>query len=191
MSPATNRIATLVATGLIAIVLAACSGATSAPSPTPGPSASPSLAPTPDPTTGPESPAPSDGGTDAIPITVALENVTGAKVSVDVVDRSRTLVTATSGRPAEGASVDFDLVKVENVDPRTLRLTWTDYPIDNRLALYIDPQGVGFRFLLIRPEPTGPSDSIAVDRILELTFDHEVSSAKVESFVQAGLDTAS
>lgn len=190
MSSATNRIATVVATGVIAIVLAACSGAASAPSPTAGPSASPILAPTPNPTTGPESPAPSGGGTDVIPITVALEYV-GANVSVDVIDRSRTLVKAASGRPAEGASVDFDLVQVENVDPRTLRLTWTDFPIDNRLALYIDPQGVGLKLLLVRPEPTGPSDSIAVDRVLELTFDHEVSSAKVESFVQAGLDTAS
>ncbi len=191
MSPATNRFATLLTTGLIAIVLAGCSGASSAPSPTAGPSASPTLAPSPIPTSGPQSPAPSDGGTDAIPITVELENVTGAKVSVDVVDRTRTLVKAATGRPAEGASVDFDRVNVENVDARTLRLIWTDYPIDNRLALYIDPQGVGLRLLLIRPEPTGPSDSIAVDRILELTFDHDISSAKVESFVQAGLDTAS
>ena len=168
MRPVSSRIASLVATGLVVLVLAACSGAASAPSPTAGPSAAPSEVPSPVPSGAPVSP----------------------KVSVDVVDRSGTLLKAVSGQPAEGASVDTNTIKIENIDPRTLRLTWTDFPIDNRLALYIDPQGVGFRFLLIQPEPTGPTDSIGVDRILELTFDHEISSAKVESTVQAGLDTS-
>lgn len=190
MRPVSSRIASLVATGLVVLVLAACSGAASAPSPTAGPSAAPSEVPSPVPSGAPVSPKPSDGGTDAMPITVDLKNVTRAKVSVDVVDRSGTLLKAVSGQPAEGASVDTNTIRIENIDPRTLRLTWTDFPIDNRLALYIDPQGVGFRFLLIQPEPTGPTDSIGVDRILELTFDHEISSAKVESTVQAGLDTS-
>jgi hypothetical protein len=188
MSPATRRIASLVATGLVAIVLVACSGASTAPPPGGGPTAAPSHAPTPAPTDVPARPAPSDGGTSAI--TVDLQNVTGADVSVDVVDRSGTLVNARSGRPADGASVEADSIKVENIDPRTLRLTWTDFPIDNRLTLYIDAQGVGFRFLLIQPEPTGPTDAIGVDRILELTFDHDISSAQVESIVQGGLDTS-
>jgi hypothetical protein len=190
MSPATRRIASLVATGLVAIVLIACSGASTAPPPSGGPTAAPSQAPTPAPTDVPASTASPDGGTGAIPIPVDLQNVTGADVSVDVVDRSGTLLNARSGRPAEGASVEAGSIKVENIDPRTLRLTWTDFPIDNRLTLYIDAQGVGFRFLLIQPEPTGPTDAIGVDRILELTFDHDISSAQVESIVQGGLDTS-
>ena len=127
MRPASDRIASLVATGLVVLVLAACSGAASAPSPTAGPSAAPSEVPSPVPSGAPVSPKPSDGGTDAMPITVDLKNVTGAKVSVDVVDRSGTLLKAVSGQPAEGASVDTNTIKIENIDPRTLRLTWTDF----------------------------------------------------------------
>ena len=155
----------------------------------PPPAASPSAPakspePAPDPT-----PGPSDDGSDAMPIKVDLENVTGADVYVDIVDRSGRLVDARSGTPDEGVSVDSYKLEVENVDPSTLRLTWSDYPIDNALALYIDESEGGIRLVLVQPEPTGPTDTIALDRELILSFSEPISADDVEPFLQDGLDT--
>jgi hypothetical protein len=162
-----------------ALVLAACSSAVAA---DPSPSVKPTPVATP-------IPAPSDGGGDAMPLTVDLESVTGADVEVDIVDRTGGLLSADSGSPVDGASVEPYTIQVENLDDRTLRLTWVDYPIDNKLALFIDETSDGLRFVLVQPEPTGPTDSISVDRILELTFDSPVSADDVEAFLQDGLDT--
>ena len=94
-----------------------------------------------------------------------------------------------TGRPAEGVSFGSDSVQVENLDPRTLRLGWSDFPIDNGLTLFVDQVGSGYRLLLIQPAPTGPADAMGEDRILELEFDHEISAGEVEAFIQEGLDT--
>ena len=71
----------------------------------------------------------------------------------------------------------------------TLRLKWVDYPIENALALYISEHDGGLRLLLIQPAPTGPTDSIALDRELILSFSQPISADDVESFLQEGLDT--
>ena len=173
----------------IATLLAACGTGLGAPAPTavPAPNTPAPVQPAPDPT-----PRASDGpDTDPQPIRVGLRSTSGQDVVVDIVDRSGTIERAVSGRPAEGVSVGTGTVEVENLDPRTLRFSWSDFPIDNELSLYVDPVGVGYRFLLIQPAPTGPADAVAEDRILELTFDHDVSAAKVEAFLQEGLDTSS
>ena len=173
----------------IATLLGGCATEISAPAPTgvPAPNTPAPVQPAPDPT-----PRASDGPeTDPQPIRVGLRSTSGQDVVVDIVDRSGTIERAVSGRPAEGVSVGTGTVEVENLDPRTLRFSWSDFPIDNELSLYVDPVGVGYRFLLIQPAPTGPADAIAEDRILELTFDHDVSAAKVEAFIQEGLDTSS
>jgi hypothetical protein len=132
-------------------------------------------------------PEPTDGGTDAMPIRVDLRNVTGADIHVDIVDRTGLIVDAESGRPADGVSTDR--LVVENLDRRTLKLTWSDYPIDNALALFVDRTGNGYRFLLIQPAPTGTTDSIAFDRELILKFSEPISASDVETFMQEGLDT--
>lgn len=168
-----------------ALVLVACSSAVAAdPSPIGQPVATPTTAPVATPT-----PAPSDGGGDAMPLTVDLENVTGADIEVDIVDRTGTVTGAVSGTPGDGASVEPYTLLVENVDDRTLRLTWVDFPIDNDLGLYIDQTSDGLRFVLVQPEPTEATDAVAFDRILELTFDAPVSADEVEAFLQDGLDT--
>jgi hypothetical protein len=132
-------------------------------------------------------PEPADGGTDAMPIRVDLRNATAADIHVDIVDRTGLIVDAESGRPADGVSTDR--LVVENLDPRTLKLTWSDYPIDNALALFVDRTDDGYRFLLIQPAPTGTTDSIAFDRELILTFSEPISAGDVETFLQEGLDT--
>ncbi len=171
-----------------AFVLVACSSAVAAdPSPTGQPAPTP-IAPTATPIATPIA-TPSDGGGDAMPMTVDLENATGADVEVDIVDHTGSVVDAVSGTPGDGASVEPYALVVENVDDRTLRLTWVDFPIDSDLALFIDETTTGLRFVLVQPEPTEATDAMAFDRILELTFDAPVSADRVEAILQDGLDT--
>jgi len=158
--------------------------ATAGPSVTPAPSEAPIKTPSPDPTA-----EPTDEGSDAMPIKVDLDNVTGADVYVDIADRTGLLVGAKSGTPAEGQSVAPYMLEVENLDATTLKLTWVDYPIDNALALFIDESDGGIRLLLVQPEPTGPTDSIALDRELILSFSQPISASEVGAFLQDGLDT--
>jgi hypothetical protein len=161
-------------------------GGVAAPPATDGPSATPppTNAPTPKPTA-----APTDDGSDAMPIRVDIETVAGGGVYVDIVDSTGLLVGAKSGTPAEGQSVGQYTLEVENLDATTLKLSWVDYPIENALALYIDEHDGAIRLLLIQPAPTGPTDTIALDRELILSFSQPISAGQVESFLQEGLDT--
>lgn len=180
------RLAPVLGALAIATLLAACSTRAATPPPVlPAADSPPPMTPAPLPL--PD--ASEEPGSDAMPIRVDLDSTSGQDVYVDIVDRSGTIERAESGRPGEGVSVAADTVHIENVDARTLRLVWSDFPIDNGLSLYVDPVGGGYRFLLIQPAPTGPADAMGEDRILELTFDRDVSAADVEASIQEGLDT--
>ena len=120
-----------------------------------------------------------------MPITVNLANATNHKVYVDIVDQSGKVVSGTSGHPGDGGTVGTGTVKVENVDARTLRLTWTDIPGDNALGLYIDKTAT--HFVLVQPEHDG--DSIPFDRILILKFSSAVSARTIDAVLQNGTDT--
>jgi len=148
----------------------------SAPStPVPAPDKTP--APTPDP----------DDGSDAMPIKVDLRNATGADVYVDIVDSTGLLIDAWTGTPGDGMSVEG--LVAENVDPTTLKLTWTDFPIDNALALYVDEHEGGMRLLLVQPAPTGTTDAMGFDRELILSFSEPISAEGVETIIVEELDT--
>ena len=134
-------------------------------------------------------PAPDDDGSDAMPITVDLANATGADVHVDIADHTGLLLDARSGTPGEGMSVDSYTLRVENLDQRTLKVTWVDFPIDNALGLSIDESERGVRLVLVQPEPTGPTDAMGFDRELILSFSEPISADDVEGFLQDGLDT--
>jgi hypothetical protein len=156
------------------------------PSPSPSPTAPAKPVPVPDKTPAPSS-APDDDGSDAMPIKVVLENATGADVYVDIVDTTGLLRDARSGTPGDGMSVDT--LVAENIDATTLKLTWVDFPIDNALALYIDEHEGGIRFLLVQPEPSGPTDAMGFDRELILSFSEPISADEVETLLVEGLDT--
>jgi hypothetical protein len=168
----------------IAALIAACSGGAGAPAPTavPAPDSPAPATPVPAPSEGVEDP-----GASPLPIHVELTSTSGQDVTVDILDRTGTMTGATTGRPAEGASVEAYTLRVENLDARTLRLRWTDFPIDNALSLFIDGSGGGMRFVLVQPAPSGPADAMGEDRILDLTFDRDVSAAEIETFLQEGL----
>jgi len=160
------------------------------PSPSSPATPEPTAVPAPDETPAPTpvaTPIPDDGGSDAMPIKVDLENATGADVYVDIVDTTDLLVDARSGTPGDGPSVEG--LVAENIDATTLKLTWVDFPIDNALALYVDRHEGGIRFLLVQPEPTGTTDAVGFDRELILSFSEPVSADGIETLLVEGLDT--
>jgi hypothetical protein len=178
--------------GAIVVPAPSASPSLAAPTPaaTPGPTAEPTAEPSVAPTRAPlPTTKPSNGGTDAMPITVALINATGADVHVDIADQTGDLVGAASGKPGEGASVEPYTLHVENLDPKTLKLTWVDFPIDSALELYIEKVDGAYRLLLVQPEPTGATDAIAFDRELVLSFAEPIAASQVEAFLEGGLDT--
>jgi hypothetical protein len=123
-----------------------------------------------------------------MPVKVDLVTTDGHAVHVDIVDQTGLLEAAVSGNPGEGASAEG--LVVENVDARTLHLTWVDFPIDNADALSIEWFDGRLRLLLVQPEPRGVTDSVAFDRELVLTFSKPVSAADVETRIATGLDTS-
>ena len=147
----------------------------------PSPAAPGSPVPAPD-----ETPDPDDGP-DAVPITVDLVNATDADVNVAIVDTTGLLVEARSGTPGEGISVET--LVAENIDATTLKLTWSDFPIDNALALYVDEHEGGVRLLLVQPAPTGTTDAMGFDRELILSFSEPISAEGVETVIVQELDT--
>ena len=151
------------------------------PSAPPDPTAVPTPAPV-------ATPAPTNPPVDT-PIRVQLPNATGAEVWVDILDEIGSLAGASSGTPGDGMSVEPNTVKVENLDATTLQLTWVDYPIDNELDLYIENFEGRIRFLLVQPEPSGPTDSMGFDRELILSFSEPVSADEVDAVLSVGLDT--
>ena len=154
---------------------------------TPPPSA-PVVTPEPVVTPGPvATPDPTDDDGDAVPTIVDLETADGHDVSVDLSDVAPFLDAAESGHPAEGMSVEPYTLKIENVDERTLKLTWVDFGIDNELALYRFQDGKVL--VMVQPEPTTDVDAIGFDRELILTFKEPVSADDIEGFLQGGLDT--
>ena len=156
------------------------------PAATPVPTVEPTAPATPVPTTKPSA-KPSVPPVDAMPLTVDLETLTPHHVHVDIADLSGRLVSAVSGTPTASAPFDMYILRVENIDARTLRLTWVDRPGDNALALYINADAS--RFLMIQPEHDSRGDTILHDRVLILTFRDPISASDVEPFLQEGLDT--
>ena len=127
-------------------------------------------------------PEPTDDGDDAMPITVDLETADGHDVHVDIVDRYGLLESAVFGHPAEGMSVEPFKLEIENLDERTLKLTWVDFGIDNALALHFFQEG---RVLvLVQPDPAGDVDATGHDRELILTFEEPISAEDIEGFLQ-------
>lgn len=175
---ATLRLVIGAAVAAIAIsAVVACGGSAGAAggaTPSTAPSVTPSVAPS--------------AGSDAMPIGVNLTNATNANVRVDIVDRTQLLVGAESGTPGDGMSVEPYTLKVENLDPMTLKLTWVDFGIDNALALFVDKVDGGYRLLLVQPAPTTPADAMGFDRELVLSFSQPISASQVETFLQDGLD---
>jgi hypothetical protein len=164
----------------IAAVAAACTGSAASPSAPPvsqPPSASPSA------------PAEAPTGQETY---VELRTHAAAPSRALVRDTSDSLAGATSGDPAEGASVGWDEVRVESIDDDSLKLTWTDFPIANEYSVLVAMGEDGrFGIQVVRPAPTTDTDTIALDRVLILDFHVAVPLTDVVAGIQPSFDTGS
>jgi hypothetical protein len=108
---------------------------------------------------------------------VDLAEVNGADASIDVIDRSGTVVTAITGQPADGGSIGEGLIEItaDPDDQSVAILTWTGTPCDTTHTLDIAPDG---RTLTIsRPPCSG--DAVPRDLVLQLGFSAPVDVARL------------
>jgi hypothetical protein len=152
--------------------------ATPSAQPTGTPRPSPSGEPSPPAEPAPNGPTDDAGdGVDAVP----LANWPGVDSSIVVWDETDTLADAVSGSP-DREPVGRDVVEVlSSADGSTVRLTWSDIPIDSRAMLTVrqDAGGV-YHLRLVRPQPAGPTDNVGSERVLELHFNVAVPVEDVE-----------
>jgi hypothetical protein len=133
-----------------------------------------SVPPTPS-ATAPASPSP-------VIISVDLIERVGANATIDITDRSGTLVSAVSGVPGDGASVPDGTVVASGLagSSATVVLTWSGLPCDTTHALTIAPDGL--EMTIERPACQG--DAMGVDHVLQLIFDHAVDPATVKATIR-------
>ncbi len=143
------------------------------------PPAPPSASAAPSPTAS-VAPSASPGGS----IVVQLSVPEGQPQTVEVVDESGLLATATSGNPTgeNGQSFPFESVEVSQLDATTLQLGWAGFPCATDHTLVIDETAT--TMTLTRPECEGETDSIGVDRILILEFSRPVDATDVSMTIQ-------
>lgn len=164
---------------LIAVVFVVASGALGRagdpgkPDPSAPPSNPPTSTPKPAPTATPSG-APANGIFD-----VDLNTIDDNEVTIVVDDSTGTIVKAVSGDPVDGMSVRWFDMKVENVDAKTLRLTWVGLPVDAQAKLLVSRDDGKLRLRFFQPAPPSNSDALGHDRILILTFDEPVAAADV------------
>jgi hypothetical protein len=143
--------------------------------PTASPSSAPSAVPSP---TSSAVPSPS-----AVVISVDLVGFGGRQLStIEIVDRSGTLVSARTGQPNDGGSASSpDKADVVNApaDPRTLMLTWTGLLEDDYRRLTIASDG---RTMTIERVP-GVGDLLPFDRVLILTFSRPAPAGEVTAAI--------
>ena len=143
------------------------------------PSARPTLSPTP--ASSPTPPAEPAPGAEP-DFTVVLDLAGGATNEIDIFDGSGLVAAAASGTPAEGASFPSGTVEATNDSPTILRLGWSGGCEDVH-ALSIDQSGR--TMTLERPRCSG--DSVAVDRILVLTFAEPIEADDVTVELRDGV----
>ena len=142
--------------------------------PLPSPSATAEPTPTATPT-GPAVPASS-------PPTVHVDLIdpVGDDATIDITDRSGDLVSAESGTPNDGGSVEEGTIRIvaAAADPNTLELTWTGSPCDTTHTLDIAPDHA---LTITRPACSG--DAVPADHVLRLTFDAPLDPATIDGTV--------
>jgi hypothetical protein len=179
--PAAITIAAVAVIALIASGALRPSTATGA-TPSASPTAAPPTPAAPDPTGYPDDFSDNNK-------TVKLDVADNHDVFVMVKDEADAVVDATSGHAAEGMSVDFNDMKVENIGPSTLRLTWVNYGVDDKIVLNVGMVDGELELSLVQAGATENTDSTGHDRVLVLELGFAVDAADVLHSVQSGLDS--
>jgi hypothetical protein len=175
----------IVAAGILAVALAIVVGTAAlgavrqvAPSPAPTPVATPS--PTSPVTPAPATPAPTADPTDG-PFVVVLDTVDQNDPRVTVDDQTGMLADVITGHAGDGMSVRWNKAIVDQIDPRTIRVTWVGFPGEDQVVLTIDSDGGAPVLVFDQKAPYTNTDALGADRVLVLTFDNDVDADKVEA----------
>ena len=169
----TSAAASFVAAFVLVVVVAASAGAvagggTPDPSSTPSPSPIVTPASSPVPTADPAPvPTPTTEPT-TIPggFTVELDTADDNDVSVVIDDATGSITGVKSGRAADGMSVRWGDIVVENVDADTLRLTWAGWPMDEVIKVAVAADGDGLALTFTQKQPLPNTDAMGADRVL-------------------------
>jgi len=175
----------IVAAGILAVALAIVVGTAAlgavqqvAPSPAPTPVATPS--PTSPVTPAPATPAPTADPTDG-PFVVVLDTVDQNDPRVTVDDQTGMLADVITGHAGDGMSVRWNEAIVDQIDPRTIRVTWVGFPGEEQVVLTIDSDGGAPVLVFDQKAPYANTDALGADRVLVLTFENDVDADKVEA----------
>ena len=194
MSSSTSRtivalLAGVVLAAVVALAANAAFGPDTPPPPEPSkpPVAAPSTPPSEEPSQEPSA-QPSEPPVDG-PTKIALKNLTGHDVWVELDDQTGGIVDARSGTPGDGMSVRWFDVKVENIDADTLRVVWVGLARDEAVSLGVSTVDRKLRLRFVQDGPPAYSDAMGFDRVLELSFDQPVRSEDVLTSVQESVDT--
>jgi hypothetical protein len=121
---------------------------------------------------------------------VKLDIATNHDVFVIVEDETGSVVDARTGHAAEGMSVGWHDIKVENVGPSTLRLTWVGFAVSDKLVLKVGELDGKVELTLVQADPAGDVDATGHDRVLDIEFGSPINAADVLHSLQGSLDTA-
>jgi hypothetical protein len=184
--------AVVAAVAVAAIVGAVAFGAgratVSSPTPTvtPKPTAAPTSPGTPTPATPvpatpvPATPAPTPEAVGVPPVLV-LDTLQDPDPRVAIDDQTGTLTSIRSGHAGDGMSVRWNSAQVEQVDPRTIEVTWVGFPGEELVVLTINANDDGVPVLIFdQKAPYANTDALGSDRVLVLTFDRPVDAGTVD-----------
>ena len=121
--------------------------------------------------------------------TIKLDIATDHDVFVTVKDKIAAIAGVRSGRAADGMSVGWYEMKVENITDSALRLTWVGITADGDAVLTVDELDGKIELTLVQPGPYENTDATGHDRMLILEFAFPVNADDVLHSVQGGLDT--
>ena len=188
LSPIRATVALIVAIAAVLIVVTVGLGSgprPSTPTPTATPTASPTASPSPTPVGTPVATpsVPADHGPILGDVTVDLEQASHHHVKATVRDDSGHLVDVRSGTPGDGMSVTWGEIAVENVDARTLKVTWVGTGDEETVFVGISAAGDGYLVDIVQRGLGPNSDTLGYDREIVLTFDRSVSAADVSGGV--------
>ena len=151
------------------------------PAVTPKPTAAATSPATPAPATPvPATPAPTPAAV-GVPPVVVLDTLQGPDPRVAIDDQTGTLTSIRSGHAGDGMSVRWNSAQVEQVDPRTIEVTWVGFPGEELIVLTINANDDGVPVLIFdQKAPYANTDALGSDRVLVLTFDRPVDAGTVD-----------
>lgn len=191
LTPFRTAVALIIAIAVLLVVVSVGLGGGPRPStatPTPTPTASPTSSPSPTPATPVGTPVaspsvPADHGPILGDVTVDLEQASRHHVKATVRDDSGHLVDVRSGTPGDGMSVTWGEITIENIDARTLKVTWVGTGDEETVFVGISSEGDGYLVDIVQRGLGPNSDTLGYDREILLGFDRPVRAADVDGGV--------